>query len=145
MVVPLHAHVVAQDICENGTSKRRYDPEKLVEVPESTKAVWLATCRRKANSNPLLANFEAMSHTGRLYACLKCTHFVEGQKLVAEGSRRYNDQPDGVRFVLREDDVEGRMIQEKGVLAIVYSEALWTDTAALLAVMREDNLDADWS
>ena len=43
---------------------------------------------------------------------------------------------------LLENDQEGLLIQEQGVTAIVYGEKLWEDTAALLAIMREDNLDA---
>ena len=53
------------------------------------------------------------------------------------------DQPDGIPLVRRDDDHEGTWIQFQGVAAIVYSPELWTDSAALLAVMREDNLDAD--
>ena len=32
------------------------------------------------------------------------------------------------------------MIHSTGVLATVYSNELWSDTPAILAVMREDNL-----
>ena len=35
------------------------------------------------------------------------------------------------------------MIQSQGVIATVYSAELWDDPAALLAIMREDNLDAE--
>ena len=53
------------------------------------------------------------------------------------------DQPDGIPLVRRDDDHDGTLIQFQGVVAIVYSPELWTDSVALLAVMREDNLDAD--
>ena len=52
------------------------------------------------------------------------------------------DKPGGKPLVLREDDEEGRLIQSQGVQALVYAETLWEDSAALLAIMREDNLDA---
>ena len=35
------------------------------------------------------------------------------------------------------------MIQSHGVLATVFGAKLWEDSAALLAIMREDNLDAE--
>ena len=41
-----------------------------------------------------------------------------------------------------DDDMEGKIIQEQGVAAIDYSAKLWDDSAARLAIMREDNLDA---
>ena len=47
-----------------------------------------------------------------------------------------------MRFVLRDDDTEGRLIQSQGVKAIVYAFSLWNDTDALYAIMREDNLDS---
>ena len=91
--------------------------------------------------NPLLANFQAMRHTGPLYAAIDGTHFVEAQKLILEGGRRYMDQSDGKRLQLLDSDKEGSMIQSHGVAATVYSAKLWEDSAALLAIMREDNLN----
>ena len=62
-----------------------------------------------------------------------------------DGGRTYKDQQGGQRFRLREDDLEGGLIQSHGVIATVYSAELWDDPAALLALMREDNLDAEIS
>ena len=93
--------------------------------------------------NPLVARFQAISHTGPLYATLSCIHFVEAQKIITEGNRHYKDIPESLRLQLLENDTEGQLIQEQGVNAIVYGEKLWEDTAALLAIMREDNLDAE--
>ena len=53
--------------------------------------------------NQHLAKFEAMSHTGPLYGCLKGNHFVEGQKLILEGNRSFRDQSDGRRFQLMDE------------------------------------------
>ena len=142
-ILPFHAHVIAKDICKNGTSARRYVSVALVEVPEAHRESWLAANQKKATLNPLLADFAAMSHTGPLYACLKCTHFVEGHKLILEGNRKFKDLADGSRFKLIHDDEEGRLIQQHGVLATVYSAAMWSDKAAILAIMRKDNLDAE--
>ena len=91
-VLPLHVHDVAFDICTYGTSARRYGKVSLVEVPEDVKAEWLAANHRKANMNPLLADFGLMDKTGPLYACLRCTHFVEAQKLIKESGRQQSSQ-----------------------------------------------------
>ena len=93
--------------------------------------------------NPWLPEFQAMSHTGPVYANLNSTHFVSAQQLIKEGGRKFRDEPDGLPFKLKEDDVEGMLIQEHGVDAAVYGPELWTDLPALLALMREDNLDAE--
>ena len=44
---------------------------------------------------------------------------------------------------MKENDVEGRPIQTNGLEAIVYTEKLWLDQKAQLALMRLDNLDVD--
>ena len=44
---------------------------------------------------------------------------------------------------MKENDVEGKRIQTNGVEAIVYTERLWWDKKAQVALMRLDNLDAD--
>ena len=141
-ILPIHAHNVARDICENRTSKRRYDAVKLVEVPSGEAEAWLAANRAKAAVNPLLANFAAISHTGPYFAILKCNHFVEACKIIKEGHRKYMDRAAEMPLLLQQDDKEGKLIQEQGVMAVVYSAAMWNDNAALLAIMREDNLDA---
>ena len=142
-VMPMHMHDVAYSVVTHGTSKRRYDRVLLVEVPANVVETWLDNNRKKSRLNPLLANFDAMGKTGPFYAPLGCTHFVEAHKLIREGNRRYRNNPDGIVLQLKPDDVEGKIIQEQGVQAVVYSSALWHDTAALLAIMREDNLNAE--
>ena len=144
--MPLHVHTIAEDVVVSGTFKQRYDFVRLVEVPESARSQVLDENREKADLNPLLSNFDVVCHNGytaneRLYCCLSCTHFVEAHKLIAEGGRRYMNRPNATPLVLQEDDLEGKWIQEQGVEALVYSEELWKDTPALVAVMHEDNLD----
>ena len=134
--MPKHAHDIAQDVCNHGTSKRRYNQVRLVEVPEDKVKDWLAANKEKAKMNPLLADFAAMSHTGPYYASIGGTHFVEAHKLIMEGKRRFRDEPEGLRFILKDDDEEGRLIQESGVLAVVYSAGLWDDTPALAELLR---------
>ena len=53
-ILPLHAHDVAFDICENLTSIRRYQHVKLVEVPEEMVQEWLATNMQKAKLHAYL-------------------------------------------------------------------------------------------
>ena len=55
-----------------------------------------------------------MSHTGTVYAALRCTHFVEAHKVISESGRMYGDKADGLKLRLKDDDYEGKMIQEKG-------------------------------
>ena len=95
-IMQLHANDIARDISMFGTTKRRYGKVLLVEVPESVQQEWLLANEQKAKMNPMLSNFENMICTGTMYATLRCTHFVEAQKLVMEGgaaveqpSRRY--------------------------------------------------------
>ena len=142
-IMPMHAQDVALGICKSGTSKRRYKSVRLVVVPEAAVKTWLSAIQKKIKRSSLLAKFQAPSHAGPLYATLNCTHFVGAQRLILEGGRRHKDQPGGQRFRLREDDLEGGLIQSQGVIATVYSAELWDDPAALLAIMREDNLDAE--
>ena len=87
-ILPLHAQDIANNITEDGTSRRRYGKVRLVEVPEHLRAEVLAANKKKAGMNPFLADFRAMSHTGPLYATLCCTHFVEAQKLIMEGGAK---------------------------------------------------------
>ena len=75
-IMPLHVHDIAADICTRGTSQRRYAPVKLVEVPERFRARWLSANKMKAAGQPLLANFQAVSHTEPIYATLCGSHFV---------------------------------------------------------------------
>ena len=88
-IMPFHVHDVAYDICTKGTSKRRYGQVRLVEVPENFMKSWLSVNQREATMNPFLANFQAMSHTGPVYATLFCIHFVQAQKLILKGGRRF--------------------------------------------------------
>ena len=139
-LLPGHMHDIAKDICLNGTSKRRYNVVKVVEVPEHATASWLTGNAEISAMNPLMADFQAMSHTtGQLYAALRRVHFVEAHKIILEGGRHYHNDPDGLRFQLRDDDTEGRLIHEQGVEAIVYTSKLWDDLPAIRAILRVDS------
>ena len=136
-IVPMHVHALALDICRNGTSARRYGPVMLVEVPDGKKDAWLSANKQKWTCNPLMPRVE----TTPLYlACLSDTHFVHAHKLIAEGGRTYMNIKDGTPLNLIEDDIEGNMIREEGVVAIMYEKDLWDDKSALLALVGEANL-----
>ena len=139
-IMPSHVHDIGLDVSDNGTSTRRYNPVMFVEVPEKELAAWRAANIRKKKQFPLLAQF---GDSGMKYACLKCTHFVNSQKLIAEGNRTYMNLPDGQAMKLLLEDEEGKMIQKQGVLAVVYGPELWYDRSALMALMREDNANVD--
>ena len=113
----------------------------LVEVPENVTENLLLANEKKALLNPHLSNFENMIRTGTLYATLSSTHFVEAQKLVMEGGRRWMDKQDGTPLQLIENDIEGRLIQTSGVDAVVYRQDLWWDKKAQLPLRRLGHVD----
>ena len=97
-IMPFHVHDGALDICTRGTSKRRYNQVRMVEVPKHIMKKWLFDNEKKAEMNPLLASFQAMSHTRPVYATLVRTHFVEAHTLISESGRTYRNQADGLRL-----------------------------------------------
>ena len=46
-IMPPHCHEIALDISKNGTSERRYNAVKLVEVPQGELATWLVANKKK--------------------------------------------------------------------------------------------------
>ena len=136
----MHVHEIAEEIVTQGTSLRRYGSVKVVEVPEGDQNEWLKVIKHKMSLNTLLPTMIRFSPTGPYYANLDHTHFCAAQQLIAEGGRKLYDKEDGVRLELSDWDEEGHVIQKMGVVATVYSKELWKDRAALLAIMREDNL-----
>ena len=50
---------------------------------------------------------------------------------------------DGKQFKLKEGALEGKLIQTIGADTIIHTKELWNDKPALLALMREDNQNAD--
>ena len=138
----LHTNDIARDISIDGTAKGRYGKVILVEVPDARKIKekWLRANEQTAKMYPLLSNFGNMIRTGALYAALRGTHFVEAQKLVMEGGRRCRGHEYGTLLQLRENDIEGMLIQTIGVEAVVYRQDLWWDKKAQLALRRLSNL-----
>ena len=81
----MHGQDIARDISMFGTSKKTPRQSVTDRGARERKKEWLQFNERKAKMNTMLSNFENMICTGTLYATLRCTHFVEAQKLVMEG------------------------------------------------------------
>ena len=140
--MPIHTHDIAHGVVSDGTSSRRYDTVRCVEVPEECREEWRAANAKQTKQNPLLASCVTKN---MWLATLKCTHFVGACKLVKEGNRTFMNQPEGKPLKLLANDVEGRMIQTAGVIALIYGKALWYAMAAMMALMREDNANSEVS
>ena len=102
-ILPMHVHAIAHDIVTQRTSMGRYKSVELIEAPK-----------------PMLPHLKTMSTTGRFYATLSNAHFCIAHPLIAEGGRRDQDQPDGLRLEQRAHDAEGALIHSTGVLATAY-------------------------
>ena len=81
-ILPMHSHAIAHDIVTQGTCTRRYKSVNLIEVPDAE----VENC-----------GGENRGTTGPFYVNLSHTHFCNAHQLIAEGGRRYQDQPDGLR------------------------------------------------
>ena len=112
----------------------------LVVVPEKELEAWRKENQLKCRQHQLLPKF---GDAKMVYASLKRTHFVAAHALIGHGNRMYLDQQDGPCLQLHAGDVEGNIIQEEGVDAILYGEDLWYDTAAMVALMHEDYANLD--
>ena len=136
-MIPHHAHQVAYNIMDKGTIIRRYNFVRAVIVPAKEREKWLTANRNKFDQEPLCPR----ATDEMCFALLTRTHFTSAQKLVKEGNRNlYNENAKPIR--LKKDDDEGHLIQRDGVLCVLYGEDLWYNTAALQALMAEDNDDA---
>ena len=89
---PMYVHRLAASIMYNGTSLRRYRGVKLVEVPVDGVQSWLDANSKRAEQNPLLSDFSAMSHQGPYYANWTCAHFTDAQKVIKEGGANVHGQ-----------------------------------------------------
>ena len=139
-ILPHHVHSIALDLCTNGTSRRRYDTVPLTVVPEKEVEAWRQEQQFKSSQHALLPKY---GDAKMLYATLRGTHFVAAHALIGHGERMYLDQPDGPCLRLQPGDVEGNIIQEEGVDAILYGEDLWYDTAAMVALTAENYANLD--
>ena len=121
-IMPMHVHAVAEEIVTKGTSLRRYNSVKVVEVPEDEVNNWLKQIKQKTSLNTLLPTMVRFSPAGPYYANIDHSHFCAAQQLIAEGGRKLYDKGDGVRLELRDNDEEEHAIQKMGVVATISSK-----------------------
>ena len=140
-ICPFHVHEVANDIVLNDTCQDRYHHICLVKIPtEKLEAVRLFNKRITA-LNPLLPPFSEDME----YVCITKTHFTFAQKVIDQGTRYLFDNAtgqDAVRAKLRDTDVEGRIIQKNGPLAVIYSEEMFDDYTLMSGLASRDNKDS---
>ena len=53
----------------------------------------------------------------------------------------YNGGNKGVTIKLRDDDEEGKAIQEHGPICVIFDEGLFDDEVAMVAMSSEDNMN----
>ena len=114
-----------------------YGAVKVVQLEGSWLQETLQVNEEKCNGDPLMPPFSSKI----IYGLLKLTHFVHSQKLVQQGGHFYDKGE--IKIRLRDDDEEGKLMGEYGPLTIMHSAELLKDTAALEALMREDNENAN--
>ena len=73
------------------------------------------------------------------YACLTKTHFVHAVKLASDGSRTLYNLKNGPKIAFKNSE----HILQNGLNVQIFGEELWEDTEAMLALMTEDNKNAD--
>ena len=135
-ISPAHAHEICEDRIKNGTRLSRYGAVKVVKLEGDWLKETLEVNEEKCNGDPLMPPFSSKI----IYGLLNLTHFVHSQKLVQQGGHLYDKGE--IKIRLRDDDEEGNLMGEYGPLTIMYSAELLKDTAALEALMREDNDNA---
>ena len=80
---PHHAHDVAADRMNNGTSLNRYGAVKLVRLSPKWQAIVRSENPKMCEGNPLMPSYlPAMDH-----GLLQLTHFVHSEKLIQDGNR----------------------------------------------------------
>ena len=137
-ISPHHVHEIIEDRMKNGTRPSRYVAVKVVKL----KGKWLEDTLRvneeKCNGDPLMPKFANKI----VYGLLKLTHFAHSEKMFQDGScTLYNRGETKIR--LRDDDIEGKLMAQYGPTTIIYRAELLEDQAALEAIMREDNENAN--
>jgi hypothetical protein len=116
----------------------RYKQVDVVRVPKEAMDGWVEYNKEKCEADALMPKFSC----GMRFAVLTKTHFCNANKLIMDGNRTLFNEGK-IPIVVDTVTTEGAKIIEEGVLCSVYSEELWKDEEALLALMNADNDDAD--
>ena len=132
-----HTHEVAYS-CLGGVLANRYRQVDAVRVPENRLEGWRQINKNKCDNDALMPKF---SPDMRL-AVLTKTHFSHAVKLEEDGARTlFNKGQIPIKF--KAAGTEAMKLHEDGVITCIYSEVLWDDRDALVALMQSDNDDAD--
>ena len=138
---PMHAHDIARDRMDNGTSENRYGAVKLVRLNAFWQGIVRADNQKMCEGNPLMPSYSPIMDHG----CLKLTHFSFSEKLFQDGNRFLYNHAQGRMIKKRSDDAEGQEMEREGPWCIIYDEGLLDDALAVEALMREDNMNASVS
>lgn len=134
---PSHAHEVAHSSL-NGILANRYRCVDVVRVPADQLEAWRLINKNKCDNDALMPKYSS----DMCFACLTKTHFTHGVKLSEDGNRSlFNKGTIPIQF--NPAGVEAKKIREDGLIVCVYSEELWKDKDAMIALMNVDNGDAD--
>ena len=116
----MHAHDVARDRMDNGTSENRYGAVKVVRLNAFWQGIVRAENQKMCEGNPLMPSYSpAMDH-----GLLKLTHFAHSEKLIQDGNRFLHNMSAGTKIKIRSDDTEGKEMATEGPLCIIYDEGL---------------------
>ena len=140
-MAPMHAHDVARDRMDNGTSENRYGAVKVVRLNAFWQGIVRAENQKMCEGNPLMPSYSAVMDHG----LLKLTHFSFSEKLFQDGNRFLYNNSGGRKIKKRSDDTEGQEMEREGPLCIIYDEGLLDDPVAVEALMREDNMNSSIS
>ena len=132
----IHVHEIARDIMFRKRS--RYEPVKLLEVPEALMKPFKAQNKEKCDSDPLMPAFSPDME----YVSVSTTHFSHACKLVIDGTHTLFNQSGLPKIRFNSDDPEGKEITSQGVLAVVYDQSIWEDEEAVIALSSLGNFNA---
>ena len=136
-IAPFHVHEICEDRMKNGTRPARYVAVKVVILEGKWLEETLRVNEEKCNGDRMMPPFSKKIR----YGLLKLTHFAHSQKMFQQGSAFLYDQGQ-IKIRLRDDDTEGKLMEEFGPNTIIYGAGLLQDVPALEALMREDNENA---
>ena len=136
-LIPYHSHETVWDCMANGVKRSRYKEVAVALVPDNRKDHFLTRNRHEAANDPLMPKFAPDMR----YCLLTKTHFCHGLKLAKDGGRTLFNEGK-VPILLNEEDDEGGMCLQQGVVCVIYDSAIFQDVEALNTVMNTDNLNA---
>ena len=142
--IPQHVHEVAADIVHNGAKLDRYNHVVLVKIPAAELDLVRKGNKTMCDSVKSMPLFNA----DMVYVLLTKTHFTLAHMLIRDGGRTLHDygyQPYKMATRVRDiklllGDLEGHVIQERGVLASIFNENLFLEPEAMRSYQQQDNM-----